>query len=62
MAEHVAKYSEWLDQLQRHLAAAQYVIVRNWFPNAQTNWDVGSIAKYKGCMDQVIQIQGMFNS
>ncbi|KIM72795.1 hypothetical protein PILCRDRAFT_93306 [Piloderma croceum F 1598] len=57
VVKHVAKYSEWLNQLQRHLAAARYVIVRNWIPNARTNWDVGSIGKFKGCMDQVVQVQ-----
>jgi len=61
VAEHIGKYSKWLHELQMHLAAARYVIVRNWFPNAKANWDVGSIAKFKGSMEQKIQFQGMFH-
>lgn len=61
VAEHVAKYLEWLNQLQRHLAVAWYVIVHNWFPNVQTNWDVRSVSKFKHCMDQEVQVQGKSN-
>jgi hypothetical protein len=62
IAEHTAKYSEWLGEIQKHLGDARYVIVRGWLPDATTNWDVASIAKFKGAMDQKIQIQGMFYS
>jgi hypothetical protein len=61
IAEHTAKYSEWLSRGQKHLRAAWYIIVRGWFPDAKTDWDVASIAKFKGAMDQKIQIQGIFN-
>jgi hypothetical protein len=60
VAEHLHKYTTWLNELQRHLAAARYVIVRHWCPNAETTWDVGSISRFKGDMNQHIEFQGMF--
>jgi len=59
--EHTAKYSEWLSQSKKYLRAARYVIICGWLPNVKTNWDIVSIAKFKGAMDQKIQIQGTFN-
>jgi hypothetical protein len=60
VAEHLHKYTAWLEKLQRHLAAARYVIVRGWFPDAETTWDVGSISRLKGDMNQHIEFQGIF--
>jgi hypothetical protein len=61
VAEHNARYSEWLRQCRKHLGSARHIIVRGWLPNSTTNWDVASIAKFKGAMDQEIQIQGVYS-
>jgi hypothetical protein len=61
VAEHTEKYRKWIHELQTHLAAARYVIVRNWFSNSQTVWDPASISKIKGDMNQKIQYQGPSN-
>ena len=58
VAQHMVRYSKWESELQAHLAASRWVIVRNWFPNGQTDWNVDSISKFKGSMTQKIQFQG----
>jgi hypothetical protein len=61
VAEHYRKYTAWLDELNWHLSSGRYVVVRDWFPDAQTTWDIGSISKFKGDMHQKVQFQGMFD-
>jgi hypothetical protein len=55
-------YAAWINQVNMHLAAGRYVAVRGWEPDCKTYWDVSSIARFKGSMDQKIQYQGKNSS
>jgi hypothetical protein len=58
---HQEKYDAWMETLRGHLTAARYVVICGWNPNETITWDVRSISKFKGSMDQKVEYQGMFN-
>jgi hypothetical protein len=57
--KHKIRYEAWYQELENHLAAGRYVIIRGWNPDNETTWDENSISRFKGPMNQVIEYQGM---
>jgi hypothetical protein len=55
---HTIRYNAWMKDLQKHLSDGRYVVVRGWKPDATTTWDVNSISRFKGAMEQSVEFQG----
>jgi hypothetical protein len=58
IAEHQTKLDEFIATIDTNLAQGRYVVVRGWTPECTTTWDIRSIEKFKGSMNQLVEYQG----